>query len=75
MPVDMSTLPPIFEPCIIGKQTKTPTTWMHEGRKASRPLQKVHSDITGPEDVCTPPGELYALKFIDDFSERIGCTH
>jgi len=43
---------------------------MHRGWKATRPLEKVHSDITGLEDVHTPAGELYALNFIDNFSEK-----
>ena len=33
-------------------------------------LEKVHSDIMGPEDVWVPTGDLYALNFIDDFSQK-----
>jgi hypothetical protein len=28
-------------------------------------------DITGPEDMQTPAGELYALNFIDDCSDKM----
>src|SRR6266481_3008034 len=70
MPIDLSILPPISESCVVGKQTKNQIPRVREGRKATRLLKKVHSDITGPEHMHTPAGELYALNFIDDFSEK-----
>ena len=70
MPIDPSILPPICESCVVSKQTKNRIPQVHEGRKATRLLEKVHSDITGPEHMRTPSGELYALNFIDDFSEK-----
>jgi len=36
-----------------------------------RRLEKVHSDITGPQDVGTPRGEKYIINFIDDFSHMV----
>jgi len=48
MPIDISMLSLICEPCIVGKQTKTPVPQMCKGQKAVRLLEKVHSDITGP---------------------------
>jgi transposase InsO family protein len=66
MPVDLSTLPPLCEHCVIGKQTKTPVPKARQGEKAKRRLEKVFSDITGPEDVGSMSGDRYVLNFIDD---------
>jgi hypothetical protein len=70
MPTDLSSLPAICESCVLGKQTKTPIPKTRGGRRAERLLRKVFSDITGPEDVQTPAGELYALNFVDDCSDK-----
>src|SRR6266481_9171351 len=70
MPINMSTLPPLCESCILGKQAKVAMPRHREGRRVTRLLEKVHSDITGPEDVWTPTGDLYALNFVDDFSQK-----
>ena len=70
MPTSLSYLPQICEHCVLAKQARTlvPKTW--EGGRAKRLLEKVFSDITGPEDVQTPHGELYTLNFIDDYSQK-----
>ena len=62
MPINMSTLPPLCEPCILGKQAKVVIHKHHEGQRATKLLEKVHSDITGPEDKQTPTEDLYALN-------------
>src|SRR5882672_6020726 len=67
MPVDLSTLPPICEHCVTAKQTKTPVPKTGGGERAKMRLEKVHSDIAGPEDVGTPYGEKYMLNLIDDY--------
>jgi hypothetical protein len=48
-----------------------PVPKMREGGRAKRLLEKVFSDIMGPEDVQTPMGELYVLNFIDDCSDKM----
>src|SRR5882672_6724284 len=53
---------------VAAKQTKTPVPKTRGGGQAERRLEKVHSDITGPEDVGTPYGEKYILNLIDDYS-------
>src|SRR5467141_65859 len=68
MLVDLSTLPPICEHCVTAKQTKTPVPKTRGGERAKRRLEKVHSDIAGPEDVGTPYGEKYMLNLIHDYS-------
>src|SRR5882724_1646735 len=71
MPVNLSTLPPICENCITSKQTKTPVPKTRGGEQAEKKLEKVHSDITSPEDVGTPYGEKYMLNFVDDYSGMV----
>jgi len=68
MPTDLSTLPEICEHCIVGKQMKTPVPKIREGTRAKYKLEKVYSDITGPEAVTTNTGERYMLNLIDDFT-------
>src|SRR5467141_2959790 len=68
MPVDLSTLPPICEHCVTAEQTKTPVPKTRGGERAKMRLEKVHSDIAGPEDVGTSYGEKYMLNLIDDYS-------
>ena len=68
MPVDLSSLPPLCEHCVVGKQTKTPVPKTRRGERAQQKLAKVFSDITGPEDVGSTLGEKYILNFIDDYT-------
>ena len=68
MPIDLSTLPPLCEHCVLGKQMKMPVLKVRGGERAKKRLEKVFSDITGPEDVGSLSGEKYILNFIDDFS-------
>src|SRR6266481_233691 len=70
MLINMSTLPPLCESCILSKQAKVAMPRHREGRRVTRLLEKVHSDITGPEDVRTPTRDLYTLNFLDDFSQN-----
>ena len=70
MPANLSTIPPTCEHCVLGKQTRTPVPKVREGERAKHPLDKVFSDISGPEDVQTTQGGLYTLNFIDDFSQK-----
>src|SRR5882672_5856873 len=70
MLINMSTLPPLCEPCILGKQAKVVIPKCREGQRTAKLLEKVHSDIMGPEDVQTPTGDLYSLNFIDNFSQK-----
>jgi len=64
--VDSSSMDPICEPCLDGKQTR------HIGkRKTTRqkqPLVLIHSDLHGPLKFQTPEGYRYWIIFIDDAS-------
>ena len=69
MPTDLSTIPPVCEHCILGKQAKRPVPKHREGKRSTHLLEIVFSDITGPEDIPTG-GKVYVLNFIDDFSRQ-----
>jgi len=66
MPIDLSTLLLICGHCMLGKQTKTLVPKLREGVRAKNKLEKIFSDITGPEDVATKNGDKYMLNMIDD---------
>ena len=70
MPTSLSYLPQICDHCVLAKQACTLVPKMQEGGRVKRLLEKVFSDITGPENVKTPHGELYTLNFIDDYSQK-----
>ena len=70
MPTSLTYLLQIGEHCVLTKQTWTPVPKLREGGRAKELLEKVFSDITGPETVQTSHGELYTLNFIDDYSQK-----
>jgi hypothetical protein len=67
MHVDLSTLPPKCDHCILGKQTRNKIPKIREGRRASRCLEKVFVNLTGPF-IATPAGFSYVMHVVDDFS-------
>jgi hypothetical protein len=57
------------ETCISTKMTKKP--FKSSERRATKPLELVHSDIAGPMRTPTANGgELYVINFVDDFSRH-----
>ena len=71
MPIDLSVLPPLCDHCIVGKQTRRPVPRVREGLKASRRLERVYVDLTGPMHVTSKTGRLYSMNIIDDFSSYV----
>ena len=69
MPTSLAYLLQICEHCVLAKQTQTSVPRLRGGR-AKRLLEKVFSDITGPETVKTSHGKLYTLNLIDDYSQK-----
>ena len=58
------------EICIATKMSKKP--FGTATRRATRPLELVHSDIAGPMRTATAiDGHVYAINFIDDFSREV----
>ncbi|EXC27155.1 Retrovirus-related Pol polyprotein from transposon TNT 1-94 [Morus notabilis] len=57
---------PVCESCLESKMTKRPFTV--KGKKATKPLQLIHSDVCGPLNVQARGGYEYYVTFIDDYS-------
>ncbi|KAL0457633.1 UNVERIFIED_CONTAM: hypothetical protein Slati_0390500 [Sesamum latifolium] len=62
---------PTCEPCMAGKACRKP---FGKAKRATHPLELVHSDICGPMNVRARHGAFYFLTFIDDYS-RYGLVY
>ena len=71
MHVDPSSEPPPCEHCILGKQVKCPLPKVREGLRATKRLEIVHVDLTGPMAVRSASGNAYILDIIDDCTSFI----
>jgi len=71
MPINLSTIPPRCEHCILGKQACTPVPKMQEGLKATKRLGRVFVDLCGPMSSTSKSGHSYAMNIIDDFSSYV----
>lgn len=60
----------VCEPCVVGKQTRKPFS-VREGKRSSRVLEVVHSDVCGPVTPIGRGGEQYFVTFIDDWSHFV----
>lgn len=58
------------EPCIVAKQTRKPFPAC-EGKRSSRVLEIVHSDVCGPVTPIGRNGERFFVTFIDDWSHFV----
>ena len=67
MPIDLSTMPPKCDHCILGKQARTPVPKVREGPRATSQLGRVYINLSGPLS-CLKLGNLYNIQIIDDFS-------
>ncbi|OMO92476.1 hypothetical protein CCACVL1_06836 [Corchorus capsularis] len=56
---------PTCEHCLAGKATRKP---FGKAKRASIPLQLIHSDVCGPMNVRARHGANYFIIFIDDFT-------
>ncbi|KAF9067036.1 hypothetical protein BDP27DRAFT_1148414, partial [Rhodocollybia butyracea] len=74
MPIDLSSAPPKCQSCVLGKQTKTPVPKKREeGHRATRRLEKVWVDLSGPEarnSAChrSRTGNNYIMNIVDDYT-------
>src|SRR5882762_1701312 len=66
MHVNLSFAPPKCQPCILGKQTKTPVPKKREGARVKGALDIVYIDLTGPQPVQSASGFSYVMNLIDD---------
>lgn len=60
----------VCEPCVIGKQTRKPFV-MCEGKRSSRVLELIHSDVCGPVTPVGRNGERFFVTFIDDWTHFV----
>ena len=57
--------------CSVGKQTKTSVPKLcggGAGNRATRKLEKVWVDLTGPQDVESHTGNQYIMNIVDDYT-------
>lgn len=59
----------LCEACVKGKQHRQKFE-VGKSRRARRPLEIVHTDISGPYDIESLGGNRYYLTFIDDYSRK-----
>jgi hypothetical protein len=68
MTVDLSLAPQACEHCVLGKQARSPVPKEREGARATKRLEKVYVDLSGPHSVMSRSGFKYIMNFIDDHS-------
>ncbi|PPR05636.1 hypothetical protein CVT24_002865 [Panaeolus cyanescens] len=71
MPSKLSHLPEKCDSCILGKQTRSPVPKKRtegDGHRATKRLEKVWVDLSGPQSVASRTGMLYIMNIIDDYS-------
>ena len=64
---------PKCEFCVLGKQTKTPVPKLRKeglGHKATRKLEKVWVDLSGPH-IRSRTGNEYIMDIVDDYTSRV----
>jgi hypothetical protein len=71
MHVDLSSAPPKCQPCILGKQTRTPVPKKRVGARAKGILDVVYIDLTGPQPVQSASGFSYVMNLVDDASSYV----
>ena len=65
--------PPKCEFCVLGKQTKTPVPKFRKegpGHRATRKLEKVWVDLSGPH-IKSRTGNEYIMNIVDDYTSRV----
>ena len=73
MPTSFPSAPPKCESCLLGKQTKLPVPKKRVeglGHRATRKLEKVWVDLTGPQATASRTGNLYIMDIVDDYTNR-----
>lgn len=70
MPTDFSETPPSCEPCILGKQTKSPVPKIREKPRSKHKLGVVCVDLMGPEAVKLTRHNLYSMILVDECTDK-----
>ncbi|CAN0925281.1 Retrovirus-related Pol polyprotein from transposon TNT 1-94 [Linum grandiflorum] len=69
LPVTSNKLPPVCEPCQLGKSRRLPFPSIHSN--SSKPFDLVYSDVWGPAPCLSLNGYRYFLVFVDDCTKFI----
>jgi hypothetical protein len=70
MAVNLSMLPMKCDHYILGKQGRNTVPSIQEGRRATRHLEKVFINLTGPF-ITSPTGFSYVMNIVDNYSSFI----
>ncbi len=74
MPCDLSLALQACDYYVHGKQARSPILKVHKGVRATKWLERVYVDLSGPHAVLSCFGFHYIMNFIDDYS-RYNWTH
>ncbi|OSC96219.1 hypothetical protein PYCCODRAFT_1351162, partial [Trametes coccinea BRFM310] len=66
--VDLTTVPPKCDSCILGKQTRTPVPKVREGIRSSERGGTFFVDAAGTQCTRSASGNVCALDIVDDYS-------
>ena len=66
MSINLSTAPATCEHSILGKQTRKAIPKVRERVKATRRLDCIYIDLTGPQDITSTQGYNFVMNLIDD---------
>jgi hypothetical protein len=64
MPIDLSSLPPICDNCILGKQTRKHVPKVREGERATHKLGIMHVDLMEHPDTVSVAGNRYVMDIL-----------
>ena len=67
MTIVLSSSPPTCDPCILGKQMRSPVPKKQKQTRAHMRLQKVYIDLCGPMPAMSRSGHHYSMNIIDDY--------
>ncbi len=74
MTINLSLAPQACDHCVRGKQACSPILKVREGARATRWLEHVYIDLSGPHAIMSHSSFCYIMNLIDDYS-RYNWTH
>ncbi|KAI9064567.1 hypothetical protein FKP32DRAFT_1527134, partial [Trametes sanguinea] len=66
--VDLASVPPKCESCILGKQTRSSVPKVREGLRSTERGATFFIDAAGPQCTRSASGNYYTLDIVDDYS-------
>src|SRR5271169_465790 len=68
LPAEYPEEPDFCEPCMMGKMMRLPFT--SSNYRATRPLEIIHTDVSGPMRTKSPGGSRYFVTFLDEYTNK-----